>query len=398
MGTLRVLLVHNSAAFGGAERYTVDLATGLMAAGHDVVFVGPASSPTGLRLVAAGVEVVHVSMGMAIGWHAPLGPLNEPLFCVDLHMNPWRRRFRRVVRELHSDTPFDVIHVQFIKERSWIGSLGRALGVPVVWTVHAPREDWMKRGLAASVFRSEVSGVARFVAVSQATARDLIAAGVEPHRVDVVYNGVDILGFAGGDRTSSRVQLRLEESLLVLVPARPHAEKGIDTLLEAARMLPARYDVGTRHPVAFVVAGGSSHLPSYAARASSAGIGEQVRFLGHRDDMPDLYAAADVVCLPSFREGLPYAISEAMAAGKPVIATDVGGVSEMVASGETGIIIPPGDADALASAVQEMGDPLLRETMGRAARERATRLFSIDGMISGTVHAYRRAIDSSSHA
>ena len=389
---MRVLLIHNSEAFGGAERYTVDLASGLLATGHEVVFAGPASSPTGRRLARVGAAIAHVPMGMAIGWHAPLGPLNEMLFRVDLHVNPRRRRLESTVRAVHAEKPVDVIHVQFIKERLWAGALGRELGVPVVWTVHAPREEWMTRGCAASVFDAEASRVARIIAVSRATAADLVDAGVPAPRIDVIYNGVDMLAYAAGERAATRTRLEIGDAFLVLVPARPYAEKGIDVLLQATRgLIAGEVSRGDRR-VQVLVAGDSRHRSSYETLAARLGLGERVWFLGHRDDMPDLYAASDVVCLPSFREGLPYALSEAMAAGRPVVATDVGGVAEMVVDGETGLIVPAGDVSALADAIRLLQDTALRQRMGDAAETRARQLFSMESMISHTAAAYEQAI------
>jgi glycosyltransferase involved in cell wall biosynthesis len=383
---MRVLLIYNSKSFGGAARYTVDIARRMGAAGHDVVFVCSPGDPAGTMLEGSCVRVCPTPMGMAIGWHAELGWLNNLLFLADLWMNPLRRGFERHVRALQNEKPFDVIHVQFIKERLWIGRIARALGVPVVWTVHSPLEPWMKRGLVATVTRTEAVSVRRVIAVCRATADDLQAFGLPSEKIKVVYNGLDVAEYAGGSREATRKDLAVRDELMVLVPARPHKEKGIDVLLDAVAVITA-----TGFSIRVFVAGESRRREDYALRAAQRGLDHAVSFLGHRQDMSNLYAGADVVCLPSAYEGLPYAISEAMAAGLPVVATAVGGVPEMVVDGVTGILVPVGDHDRLAEALRELDDPALRDRMGRAGYRRAAALFSWESMVAGTQAVYAAA-------
>lgn len=385
---MHILSIHNSSAFGGAERYTVDLLSGLAGRGHKVTFAGPSGSPTFMELKGSGVSVDHVPMGLAIGWHSVLGPLNEPLFWVDLYANPLRSRVRRHVQRIHDRDPIDVVHVQFIKERLWLGKVARSLGIPVVWTIHSPLEPWMERGVARRVMRTEAVNVNRIIAVSSATAASLVASGIGEDRIDVVYNGLDMALWSTGDRQATRALLGLGEEVAVLVPARPHHEKGIGVLLDAAELLAGR-DQGA---FTFFVAGGSRHIPHYQDDIDRRGLREHVRLLGHRDDMTDLYDAADIVCLPSFYEGLPYAISEGMAAGKPVVATSVGGVPEMIGPECGGLLIEPGDPMALADACVALRDPSEREAMGAAGRRRAEELFSMEAMLEGSERVLARVV------
>src|SRR6185369_3181875 len=119
-----------------------------------------------------------------------------------------------------------------------------------------------------------------------------------------------------------------------------------------------------------------------ALRALAAPLGRAVVFLGARADVPDLLAASDVVVLASLAEALPTALMEAAAAGRPCVATRVGGVPEIVDDGVTGLLVPPSDAPALARALTCLArDPALRADMGRAARERAEARFSLDAQI-----------------
>jgi glycosyltransferase involved in cell wall biosynthesis len=117
--------------------------------------------------------------------------------------------------------------------------------------------------------------------------------------------------------------------------------------------------------------------------AAAPPLASHVHFLGWRGDMPALYAGLDLVLLTSDNEGMPTSIIEAMAAGKPVVATDVGGVRSLVADGETGFLVPPRDPDALASAcLRLLGDPAACERMGAAARRAVYPRFDVSTLLA----------------
>jgi glycosyltransferase involved in cell wall biosynthesis len=118
-----------------------------------------------------------------------------------------------------------------------------------------------------------------------------------------------------------------------------------------------------------------------------------VRFLGPRDDMPDLMAACDVVVLPSRAEALPTALMEAAAAGRPVVATRVGGVPEVVEDGRTGLLVPAGDPHALARALASvLADPVRAAALGDAARALARQRFGIDRQVERTIELWTRVV------
>ena len=134
-------------------------------------------------------------------------------------------------------------------------------------------------------------------------------------------------------------------------------------------------------PNARLVLVGPAKDPDYTAlvrqRAEQLGVAAAVVFAGRRDDMPDVYAALDIKILASLEDSLPLAILEAMAAGLPVVATTTGGIPECVHDGKTGLLVPPGDSDALATAlVRLLGDPALRRACGQAGQQLAAQSFS----------------------
>jgi glycosyltransferase involved in cell wall biosynthesis len=154
--------------------------------------------------------------------------------------------------------------------------------------------------------------------------------------------------------------------------------KGHEELVDAAsRIVPAFPNV------VFLLAGrDSGTMEATRARVRERGIGGSVRFVGSRTDVPDLLRASDFFVHPSRTEGFSNAILEAMAAGLPVVACDVGGNPEAVVDGETGRMVPSRDAAAFASAIAELlADPEKRKAMGEAGRHRAAERFSLDRMV-----------------
>jgi glycosyltransferase involved in cell wall biosynthesis len=147
-----------------------------------------------------------------------------------------------------------------------------------------------------------------------------------------------------------------------------------------------------------LIAGDGPARGELEAAARAAGLGERARFLGARDDKARLLAACDVFCLPSRHEGLGVAALEAMAAGRAVVATRVGGLGEAVVDGRTGLLVPPDDPLALAEALARvLGDRELRERLGRAGPERIGEGFRAEQMVAAYEELYR-AVLSGGHA
>ena len=142
------------------------------------------------------------------------------------------------------------------------------------------------------------------------------------------------------------------------------------------------------------VIGDGTERPALQSLARELGIGDVVHFLGYRRDLPRIAAAADVAVLSSDNEGTPVSLIEAAAAGTPAVATDVGGVAEVVAP-ETGMLVPPGDELAFARALVEIvSEPELRQAMGERARERALRRYSIDRLLQAIAGLYEELVSA----
>ncbi len=175
---------------------------------------------------------------------------------------------------------------------------------------------------------------------------------LSPDRVVVLANPVPPRHPAPGARERVRSELQMGDGeTLVLCLARLERQKGVDVLIEAARSLPAT--------VRIVVAGDGPEHDALLDPATAAG----VQLLGHRRDVADLLAAADLLCLPSRHEALPLALLEAMQAGVPVVASAVGGIPELLARG-AGVLVAPGAATALGTAIGELvADPARRRRL-----------------------------------
>jgi len=166
----------------------------------------------------------------------------------------------------------------------------------------------------------------------------------------------------------------------VVTLARLSPQKGIDTLVTAAGLVPE---------AKFLVVGDGPERTALEAQAESLGISSRVSFLGHRRDVPALLASADVFALPSLFEGLPLSVLEAMAAAKPVVASRIGGTDEAVVDGVTGILVPPSDPAALAQAIRTvLADPQLAARMGGAGRARVHEAFTAQAMARGVEAVY----------
>lgn len=197
-------------------------------------------------------------------------------------------------------------------------------------------------------------------------------------RTHVVYYGIDLDRFADAQPGFAK------EGPLIGCVSRLVPQKGLHLLIEAAP------NVLSRHPDArFVLVGEGELRGELEGRARAAGLGGRFIFTGQREDVPELVSSFDVFALPSFFEGLCYAVIEAQAAGVPVVATPVGGIPENVVPGETGVLVPTGDAVALGAAISDLlDDP---EEAGRLAREAQRRVFQrypVERMVEETLRLY----------
>lgn len=228
------------------------------------------------------------------------------------------------------------------------------------------------------LYNRRVDGV---VAISRSIADVLVRAGVDENKIRCIMSGIEPERFAGlAARTAGP-----GEAIVVGCLAGLEKRKGHQYLLAAVALLKGRgVDVRCR------IAGEGPLRGELESEAERLGVSAQTEFLGFVEDAPGFLGSVDVLAVPSLFEGLGVAALEAMAAGKPVVASRVGGLCESVVDGMTGLLVPPQDSTALAEALAALaGSPSLRETMGRQGRERVGERFSMRSMALQNESFYR---------
>lgn len=356
---MRVLHVDPEHTFGGGETQVMALVTHLREHGHTSFLATPSDGELGVRAAAAGfvVEDLRARFG-----HDPLGGAT--------------------LRRLCGKHRPDLVHLHTARALSLAAY--RPGGMPAVVT---RRMDYAPRGARPYVgwlYRQ----VDRIIAVSQAARSAMGARGIAPERVTVVPSGVSVDHFARADRAAARADLSIpEDQPVVSIVGSLHSRKGHAVLFEALAALRAQ-----GHDVLCLAAGEGPEHEALDAQARSLGLGDRVRLLGHIEDVLPVLAAADVVAQPSLAEGLGVAAVEGMASGRPVVASRVGGLMETIRHDVEGLLVPLGDAGALADALGAcLRDAELRERLGAAGRIRAKR-FSTEAMARGNEAVYERLL------
>jgi glycosyltransferase involved in cell wall biosynthesis len=280
-----------------------------------------------------------------------------------------------------------VVHTHTAKA----GTLGRMAAfvcrVPVVvhtYHGHVLRGYFppLKSGVFTAIERGLARVTDRLVAVTAGVRDELVALGVgRPDQYAIVPLGFDLSRFENveGHRAAFRSDVGVpDDAAAVSIVARLVPIKAHELFLEAARRV-----LALRPGAVFLVVGDGERRAALERLAFELGLESHVRFLGWRADLERVYAGSDIVALTSKNEGSPVALIEAMACGRAVVATRVGGVADVVSHGTTGLLVQPGDADALASAIARLvDDEELRRRLALSAREHAWSTYRAERLVS----------------
>jgi glycosyltransferase involved in cell wall biosynthesis len=367
-----VLFVIGTLDIGGAETQLVEMVRHLDRRFEPVVCCLAAPGPLAARLEEAGVPVITIGLRRPKRgyWRLLPAAVRMPF---DL------ARFAQCVRR---QRPL-IVHGVLLHAYLLGAFAGRLVGVPVIVAGRRSLSHFKRdRPFVRLVERVANRCTDLIIANSEAVRRDTIESErVSPDKVVVIHNGLDLDRYARVSTEATdalRRDLALGPGPVVIVIANLIAYKGHEYFLRAWAEVRRQWPDAT----ALLVGDG----PVRAAREADAralGIAANVRFLGTRRDVPALLAAADVLVHPSLEEGFCNALIEAMAAGKPVVATDVGGNGEAVVHGETGLIVPARDAQALAAAmIDVLQRPDRGAALGRAGRLRASDRFARSRMVA----------------
>jgi glycosyltransferase involved in cell wall biosynthesis len=227
------------------------------------------------------------------------------------------------------------------------------------------------------------------VAVCRSIKEGLVAAGVPARKIEVIYSGTDLERFhPGADGRALRRELGLTARHLVVTQVGVRSWRGWRDLLDAMTGLAARLD----HARLLFVGAPPPRIAEIGDQARALGLGRHVLVLGHRDDVPAILSASDVVVDASYAGlGITGSIREALACERPVVATAVEGMPELVVDGETGLLVAPRAPAALAAAIERLlDDPTAAQAMARAGRKRVEAHFSLRAKLDATEALYRR--------
>ena len=348
---------------GGAFGHVARLSGELVARGHQVAICGPHESEADLH---PDVEVIYLEMVQ------PIAPIRDARALAGLAgiVRSWRP---------------DIIHVHGSKA----GTLGRLArfaspSVPLVFTPHQYAfANYFRHRWARSVYRVIERSMAPLttmvIAVCEVEAN--LARQVGSRQARVVYNGIE---FVPAEAPDPRLAALRERGPVICAVAELHPRKGLMTLLDAMTRVLAVHPDAT-----LAIAGEGPQREALLRRVAALGVAPSVRLLGLVRDVPAVLAGADVFVNAAWAEAFPYSVLEAMAAERPIVATDAGGTSEAIEDEVTGRLVARFDADGLASAILDLIED--REQAARlaaGARQRMQERFTFERMVAGTLDAY----------
>jgi glycosyltransferase involved in cell wall biosynthesis len=382
-GRIRVVQLMASGSGGGAQSHVHDLVTNLPADRFETEVISLGDGPAVRRLRAAGIGVTLV------GGDNDGAALSEIVAILS----------ERPVHILHNH----MYRAEIVGTRAALAlaELGRPRPY-VIGTVHSSR---IRSAADRELLRLLTPSMDRLIAVSRAIIAKLEREGRATIPIELIYNGVDLERYAYQEACCTLPEEYgfPEGSPLVGVVARLEPEKGHQTLMEAwpavlAKVPEARLLIIGEGSLRADLERQAEELDLLGERCAGdacvgtrgARPGAKVVFTGLRDDVPAVTAALDVAVLPSYREAQGLAILEAMALRRPVVATAVGGVPEMIEHERTGLLVPPHDASALATAIARvLTDHPLADTIARTGHDLALGRFSLTAMVEATTRLYQ---------
>ncbi len=385
---MKLLMVHSGSDLYGASRSLLRMSTRLAADGHSVIAVLPFPGPLEGELRAGGVEVI-VDRTMPL-----LTRSKRALAVAGAKISLSAARLAATVAR---NKP-DVIHTNTATVLLTSGIVARALGVP---HVHHIREFFAEFPRTWPTYRTLISAMAdRVICVSEAVARQFPSTAPSG-LVTIIHNGLPAAEFEPVDPervVRFRREHGLEDKLLIGVTGRiKFGRKGQDTFVRAAALLRDRFPAARFVVIGSPFPGNDVHLTNLCELIRSLGLDSCVVRTGDVQDIKAAMSALDVAVLPSGQpEPFGGVVLEAMALGKPVVGTSVGGTVEQIAHGETGFLVPVADPPALAEALSVLlADRPRRQAMGAAGRMRYEQLFEFERFYARLLNVYASVLGQS---
>ena len=383
-----ILYLHTTSEIGGSDVSLARLVEGLDRQRYSMIVALPADGPLVPRLRAAGARVEIMPVLLKLTSRRGAG------FLVSFALN-YPRAIAALVRLIRREH-VSIVHTNTIHNLYGV-TAARVAGVRHVW--HFREIVWQSRLLRRVELTMARWWSDRIIVTSNAIAGMYGPERSWPVQLVRVPNGVETDRFMPGDGSRVRSELNVATGQpLVGIVCRVDAWKGVDDFLEAAAMVAA-----ADHEAAFAVIGGpiigqEAYEDALKTRARDLGLGGRIRFAGWRygpPEMPDVHRALDILVLAS-REAEPFGlvVLEAMATGKPVVATAHGGPLDIVLDGRTGDLVPPRDPAAMARAIIALlRDPARAARLGAHGRERVLTHYTAEQYVAGVESIYRELVD-----
>ena len=370
---IKILFIITSSGIGGAEKILCYTATGLDYNKYDISVCSlKKKGEIAADLEKRGIEVCCLHMG---GRESSLGWLSSIIALIRLF--PYLIRIRPTI-----------IHSFLFRANILARIAGYLTGIPII--ISSVRVMGGEKKYFHYVEMITSFMVDHYVAVSESVKRYIIdKSRISNEKISVIYNGVNIKSQDNTYGQKVKVPLTIEnEDRILMTVGRLHKQKGHCYLIQAVSKVRKEFP-----KVKLLVTGEGEEENNLKKLVKSLDLTNEVIFAGLRSDIEGILPMAEIFILSSLWEGLPNALLEAMAAGKPVVATKVGGIPEIVVHGETGILIHPRDHDALAIAIIDLLQNRLKaKDMGEAGRIRAGKRFSIYKMIEKTENLYQELL------
>jgi glycosyltransferase involved in cell wall biosynthesis len=375
---VRVLQLTSSLGFYGAEQMIMTLITALDRESFDVRLAAVekkrvSSTAIVVAARAAGFDAVTLPCRGWLDW----GAIQE-------------------LKSLVEDQRIEILHCHEPKSRLYGAIVSRMTGVPLVATHHNWTGQDLRTRLVELIDAAVLHSCQKVVAVSSSVAESMRRVLISSSRIEVIPNGIDLSVFKDSQQNSElRASLGIPPGVPVIgAVGRLDIQKAHERLIEAARKLT---DAG--QDAIYLIVGEGVERPRLESLVRNLGLSDRVLLPGYRSDIKPFLAIMDLFVLPSRREGTPMALLEAMAMRKPVVATAVGGVPDVLTDGIDGIMLPESGVAGLSDALLRLlRDPALARQIARSGRRRVENEFSSRRMASRYEDMYRRCLIARGHA
>ncbi len=364
---MNILLITTHLNIGGIASYTVNLAKALKAEGENV-YVASSGGSLVCSLQESGITHISVDMNTKC-------ELNPRLIGVVMYIKKFA-----LMKDI------GIIHAQ-TRVAQMVGFfVYKITGIPCVSTCH---------GFFGNKLSRKIFGLwgKRVIAISDAVREYLVnILKVNKSKIEVIFNGIDVSyfdkGFSAEESDKFKEKIGFKNFKLIGTIARLSPVKGIDYMIDAANMI-----IRERDNVAFIVIGDGPHKDILTRKVKELGISGRFKFIEAQPDTRLFLRIMDIFLLPSVQEGLGLSIMEAMASGKPVVATNVGGIYTLIKDEKTGLLIPPRSPQSLRNAIiRLLDDEKLSGVLSRNAKEFVWANFKIEDMAEKTLAVYKKVV------